>query len=79
MRALPEYKYANANYHVRYKRADGRHVDELVEIEYGRQGACENIKILLQYYIGQSIGTACDYQRRLRKSSWPKTASWFCC
>lgn len=37
---LPEYKYTNANDHVRYERADGRHVNELVEVEYGRQDAC---------------------------------------
>lgn len=36
---IPEYEYADADNHVGQQRADGHHVDELVQVEYARQYA----------------------------------------
>lgn len=33
----PEHQYANADHQIRHQRANGRHFDELFEIEQGRQ------------------------------------------
>lgn len=36
---VPEYEYADAYNHVGQQRANGHHVDELVQVEYARQYA----------------------------------------
>lgn len=36
----PQYQHAYAHNRVRLECADGSHVDELLQVEYGRQGTC---------------------------------------
>lgn len=36
----PEYQYADGYNQVRCQRTDRRHLDELIEIEHGRQYGC---------------------------------------
>jgi hypothetical protein len=77
----PEYQYAHADHQIRHERADRRHLDELFEIEHGRQQAWKTrfddkyskIIITSQNYCAFNP----SYRCRLRKSLSLKQEFWF--